>query len=78
MPMMGSTLAFPRTRTEREAKGDFRCSIEERYASRSDYLEHVRERAQSLVAARHVLAEDVDAIIERAGRRYELIQAGLR
>ena len=75
MQMMGSTLAFPRTRVERERKRDPRPSIEERYGSRAGYLEAVREVAQKLVANRHVLAEDVDAIIERAGRVWDYIHA---
>lgn len=77
MQMMGSTLPFARTRDERARTGDARPSIEERYATREDYLDHVRERVQSLVAARYVLAEDMESIVERAGRRYDLIQAGL-
>lgn len=78
MQMMGATLPFARTRAERERTGDFRPSIEERYATRSAYLDHVRENTRALVAARHVLAEDVDSIVERAARRYDLIQSGLR
>ena len=77
MSMMGSTLAFARTRAERERRGDPRPSIAERYPSRAAYLARVREVADTLVGARHVLAEDVDAIVERAGRLYDLIQQGL-
>jgi hypothetical protein len=75
MQMMGSTLAFARTRAEREKSGDPRLSIAERYPSRAAYLEHVREAAQKLAAARHVLAEDIEAIIERAGRRWDFLHA---
>jgi hypothetical protein len=73
MSMMGSTLPFPLTRAERERTGDPRPSIAERYPSRAAYLERVREATQKLVAARHVLAEDVDAIVERAGRLWDFI-----
>jgi len=76
MAMMGSTLPFPRTRTEREKNGDPRKSIEERYPSRAAYLEKVREAAQKLVAARHALAEDVDAMVERAGKLWDWVMAG--
>src|SRR5213596_4408659 len=75
MSMMGSTLPFPRTRAERLAKGDPRRSVEERYPSRAAYLEKVRTAALALVAARHVLAEDLDAIVERAGRLWDWVQA---
>jgi hypothetical protein len=72
---MGSTLAFPLTRAERERTGDPRRSIAERYPSQSAYLEQVRAATQQMVAARHVLAEDVDAIVERAGKLWDLIQS---
>jgi hypothetical protein len=73
MSMMGSTLPFPRTRADRERAGDPRPSIAERYPSRGAYLENVREAALKLVAARHVLAEDVDAIADRAGRLWDYL-----
>src|ERR671919_2986668 len=53
----GATLPFARTRAERQASGDPRPSIEERYASRAAYLERVRTAAVHLVAARHLLEE---------------------
>jgi hypothetical protein len=77
MQMMGSTLPFARTRAERERSGDPRLSIEERYASREAYLDHVRASVKALVAARHVLAEDTEVIVERAAKRYDLIHQGL-
>ena len=73
MAMMGTTLAFARTRASREAGGDPRLSIAERYPSRAAYLERTREAAQKLVAARHLLAEDIEAIVERAGQRWDLL-----
>jgi hypothetical protein len=71
--MMGSTFRFPLTRAERERSGDPRPSVAERYPSRAAYLERVREVTERLVAARHVLAEDVAAIVERAGRLWDLL-----
>lgn len=73
MSMMGSTLPFALTRAERERTGDPRLSIAERYASRSAYLEAVRENTRKQVAARHVLAEDLEAIVDRAGLRWDWI-----
>jgi hypothetical protein len=77
MAMMGSTLPFARTRDERERSGDPRPSIEERYPTRDAYLKQVRDATQALVAARHVLAEDVEAIVERAAHQYDLFLKGL-
>lgn len=75
MQMRGSTLVFPRSRAEREKSGDPRLSIAERYASRADYLAAVRLAAQALIAARFVLAEDIDSILERAGLRWDFLTA---
>lgn len=74
MQMMGSTLAFARTRAEREKRGDPRLSIAERYASKAAYVDAVRVAAQRLVDARHMLAEDVDAVLARAQVRWDWVQ----
>ncbi|HEY2996740.1 MAG TPA: alpha/beta hydrolase domain-containing protein [Methylomirabilota bacterium] len=76
MQMMGSTLVFARTREQRERDGDPRASIAERYASREAYLAAVRTAAHALVAARHALAEDVEAMVARAGQRWDWAMAG--
>lgn len=76
MAMMGSTLPFARTAIERERRGDPRPSIAERYASRAAYLTAAREAAEALVAARYALAEDVEAMVARAGQLWDLITRG--
>ena len=73
MAMMGSTLPFARTAAERARAGDPRRAIDERYAGRDGYLARVRSDAQAMVAARHLLAEDVDAVVERAGALWDLL-----
>jgi hypothetical protein len=73
MSMVGCTLPFPLTRDERERSGDPRPSIQERYGSRAGYLARVREALGPAVAARHILAEDVDAIVERAGQLWDFL-----
>jgi hypothetical protein len=73
MAMLGSTLPFAATAAARRASGDPRPSIEERYASRAAYLERVHEAAKGLAAERHMLAEDVEAVVERAGRLWDFI-----
>jgi Alpha/beta hydrolase domain len=77
MQMMGSTLAFARTRAEGERRRDPRVSIEERYDSRAGYLDAVRTAAAALVAAGHALAEDVEGMVERAAQRWDVIAAGV-
>ncbi|MES2564979.1 MAG: hypothetical protein V4637_19980, partial [Pseudomonadota bacterium] len=62
-------------REERERNRDPRLSIAERYASRAIYLDCVRENTMKQIAQRHVLAEDLEAIVERAGLRWDWIHA---
>ncbi len=75
MSMNGSTLPFALTRADREGSGDPRASIAERYASKAAYLERVRETTRKLINDRHVLAEDLEAIVERAGKRWDWVHA---
>jgi hypothetical protein len=73
MSMMGSTLALARTAAERARTGDPRPSLEERYGGRDRYLAQVRRDAEAMVADRHLLAEDVDAVVERAGALWDFV-----
>ena len=61
--LLGSSIPFPRTRAEREANGDPRPSLEERYGSVDDYLDRVREQITALVDAGYMLAEDTDTLL---------------
>jgi Alpha/beta hydrolase domain len=67
----GATLPFAKTRRERERAGDPRPAIEERYASRDDYLARVRAAAQALVDERYLLEEDVETSVAFAARMWE-------
>ena len=69
--LAGWTLPLPTTQAEREATGDPRASIEERYASREDYLEQVNRAAMDLAAEGYLLEEDVAEVVELAGRKYD-------
>ena len=70
--MRGSTIPFPATRVEREALGDPRLSIEERYASRAEYLELVKQAAENLIGQRYLLEEDLESIVNQAAQHYDL------
>ena len=67
----GATIPFARTRREREASGDPRASIEERYRSRDDYLERVRQAGRALVAQRYMLEGDVELAVALAARAWD-------
>jgi hypothetical protein len=42
---------------------------------RAAYLKRVRETTRKLITERHVLAEDLEPIVERAGRLWDWIHA---
>jgi hypothetical protein len=67
----GATLPFPRTRGEREATRDARPSVEERYASRSDYADRVREAARALAETGYLLPEDIELSVAAALRFWD-------
>ena len=71
----GATLAFPRTRAKREASGDPRRSIQERYASRDAYLARVRDAARALAEDGYLLAEDEDVSVAFAARAWDWLGA---
>ena len=62
----GSLIPFARTRTERDAAGDPRPSLEERYGSREAYVAKVRAAAEALVADRLLLPADAAAYVKAA------------
>lgn len=71
--MVGSFIPFARTKAEREASGDPRPSIEERYASKDAYLAQVRQAAGALVGVRLLLKEDIDRVVAKASARWDMI-----
>ena len=73
MPQIGSTIPFPATREDREATGDPRPSIEERYASKEDYLARVEDTAQDMVYEGYLLSEDIPTVMEQASQRYDAL-----
>lgn len=62
----GTHLPFAKTRAERDAKGDPRLSLEERYKGKDDYVAKVRAAADALVKQRLLLAKDADIYVEQA------------
>jgi hypothetical protein len=73
--LAGSTIPFPATRAERESSGDPRLSIEERYASREDYVDKIRAAAKELILQGYVLDEDVEFLVSQAGDHYDELTA---
>jgi hypothetical protein len=78
LSLLGSTIPFPATQAERQASGDPRPSIEERYLSKEDYLVRVKQAADALVQQGYLLAEDVPTVAEQASQRYDLFRGRVR
>ncbi len=64
----GSFIPFAGTKAEREAAGDPRPSLEERYPDKAAYVAAVRGASDKLVAGRMMLAADRDRIVGEAER----------
>ena len=73
--LLGSTIFFPATRAARTAAQDPRRSIEERYASRDEYLERVQHAADALVTGGYLIVDDEPRILQRAGDQWDLATA---
>ena len=74
---LGSTVAFPVTRSQRESSGDSRLSLEERYSSKEDYLSQVRLAAETLVKEGYLLASEIEGVVDQAAQRYEMLQSAV-
>ena len=64
--LAGSFVPFARSRSEREATGDPRLSIEERYPSREAYVAAIKAAAERLVARRYLLPADAALLVRSA------------
>ena len=62
----GASVPFAKTRAEREATGDERLSLEERYKGSADYAAKVHAAAVALQQDGFMLPEDVERITTRA------------
>jgi hypothetical protein len=62
----GQHIAFRTTKAERQAAGDPRLSLEERYATHEGYVAAVTRAAEKLEKQRFLLRADVQKYVERA------------
>ncbi|MEO8259149.1 MAG: alpha/beta hydrolase domain-containing protein [Acidobacteriota bacterium] len=72
-PLLGSYVAFPATRADRESTHDPRPAIDERYPTREQYLTLVQEAGTALVKDRYLLTDDLPAIVKHAGEHWDLL-----
>ncbi len=64
--LTGSFFAFAEEGAERDASGDPRRSLEERYRDHAGFVKAVRKAAKKLVRERFLLPEDAQALVEAA------------
>jgi hypothetical protein len=60
---------------QREPNKDPRPSIEERYASKDDYMKRVRTAGELLVDERYLLDEDIDVSVAEASKFWDWIMS---
>ncbi len=75
--LRGSSIPFAATRSEREASGDPRLSIEERYPSMQSFIEQIKDAARQLVAGGYLLEEDVEPLVTQASEHYTTMAGSL-
>jgi hypothetical protein len=63
---VGGMIPFARTKAERDASGDPRLSLEERYTDHAGYVDAVRQAAAGAVAQSFLLQSDANRIIDQA------------
>ena len=76
-PLMyaGGTIPFAPDKETREAAGDPRPSIAERYASKEQYLSKARAAALELVKERYLLERDIQVCLEQAAKFWDCFAA---
>jgi hypothetical protein len=67
--VIGSTIPFSVTKSDRLKSADPRLSIEERYPNHEAYVQQVEEAAKRLVEKRLLLEDDVKLYVELARKR---------
>jgi hypothetical protein len=71
--LQGAFVPLARSRAEREAAGDPRPSIEERYPSRAHFVGRIAEHATALAQQGYLLAEDLPWVVARAGEQWRFL-----
>ena len=71
--LRGAWIPFAKTKSQREATSDPRASLEERYASKEEYLAKVKGVLQRLIEQRFIQAADLELQLKQAGIRWEWV-----
>lgn len=71
--LRGAWVPFALTKADREVSKDPRLSVEERYASKDEYLARVKEAALGLIARRLLVEADLEAQLKLAASRWDWV-----
>jgi hypothetical protein len=71
--MAGSSIPFPVRKAERKRRNDPRTSIEERYPTKSDYLDKITAAAEQLVKEGFLLDRDIPYLRDRAAQEWDYV-----
>jgi hypothetical protein len=71
--LRGAWIPFAMTKARRDETRDTRPSIEERYASKDDYLAKVREVLEDLITRRFLDPSDLEPQLKQAGVRWDWV-----
>ncbi len=74
LSMVGSYVPFARTKAQRDATGDPRPSIEERYADKDAYMTRIAAVCAELVAGGYMLQSDVAAATAEASAHWDYME----
>ena len=74
--LQGGYVPFARDEHDVRGRGDPRATVAARYAGRSEFLARVAEYSDLLIATGYLLEQDLDAIIEDAGHRWDYAVGG--
>ena len=71
--LRGAWVPFAKTKSQREATNDPRPSMQERHASKDEYLAKVTDVLQKLIEQRFLQPTDLEPQLKQAGARYDWV-----
>ena len=73
--LRGAWVPFATTKAQREKTNDPRLSIEERYASKEEYLAKVKAAAENLIGQRLLSESDIESQVKQAAARWDWVMS---
>jgi hypothetical protein len=71
--LRGAWVPLAATKAQREKKNDPRPSLEERYASKDDYMTKVKAVIEKLIKQRLLLDSDLESQMKQASERWDWV-----